>query len=379
MSEPAPIETIELARTPLHALHVARGARMVAFAGYEMPVQYPTGIIAEHLHTRAAAGLFDVSHMGQALLSGRGAAERLETLVPGDLIGLVAGRMRYTQLLDYGGNIIDDLMITRLADAAGAQRLMLIVNAAAKVADFAHIKAALPELDLAILQDRALLALQGPAAAAVLAGKMPAVAAMTFLAWQPIEWQGESLFVSRSGYTGEDGFEISLPAASAAAFAEALLAEPEVWPIGLGARDSLRLEAGLCLHGHDIDLSTNPIEAELAWSISRRRRLQGGFPGAALIQRLLAEGTPRRRVGIILEGKAPAREGAAILTEQGEEIGRLTSGGYAASLGRAIGMGYVAAAHAAVGTKVQILVRGKALAASVAAMPFVPNRYHRGK
>jgi aminomethyltransferase len=379
MSDPAPSETIELARTPLHALHVARGARMVAFAGYDMPVQYPTGIIAEHLHTRSAAGLFDVSHMGQALLSGTGAAARLEALVPGDLVGLAPGRMRYTQLLERDGNIVDDLMVTRLADANGAQRLMLIVNAATKHTDFAHIRAALPELDSAILQDRALLALQGPAAAAVLARKIPAVAAMTFLASQPIEWQGERLFVSRSGYTGEDGFEISVPAAYAVAFAEALLAEPEVLPIGLGARDSLRLEAGLCLYGHDIDLSTNPIEAGLAWSISQRRRSQGGFPGAALIQRLIAEGTPRRRVGIILEGKAPAREGAVILAEQGEEIGRLTSGGYAPSLGRAIGMGYVAAAHATVGTKVQIFVRGKALAASVAAMPFVPNRYHRGK
>lgn len=375
---PAAKSSAESARTPLHALHVARGARMVVFAGYDMPVQYPTGIIAEHLHTRRAAGLFDVSHMGQALLAGKDAAARLETLVPGDLAALAVGRMRYTQLVDRDGNIIDDLMVTRLAAQVGVERLFVVVNAATKAADFAHIAAELPDLELTLLPERALLAVQGPAAAAVLARHLPVVAAMTFLSAQTIEWQGRSLFVSRSGYTGEDGFEISLPAACAATFAEMLLAEPEVLPIGLGARDSLRLEAGLCLYGHDIDLSTNPIEAGLGWSISKRRRIEGGFPGAAAIQRLIAEGTPRRRVGIILDGKAPAREGASIVTPQGETIGHVTSGGYAPSLGRAIGMGYVATAHAGVATRLNILVRGKALPAAVAAMPFVPNRYHRG-
>ncbi len=343
-----------------------------------MPVHYPTGIIAEHLHTRQAAGLFDVAHMGQAELAGANAARRLESLVPGDLAGLDVGRMRYTQLLDCDGNILDDLMVTKLPADGGAERLLLVVNAATKSFDFAHIRAALPDLALTVFTERALLALQGPRAAAVLARKMPSVATMHFLSWQSVEWQGETLFVTRSGYTGEDGFEISLPAAGALEFAEALLADAEVWPIGLGARDSLRLEAGLCLYGHDIDRTTNPIEAGLAWSISKRRRAEGGFPGAARIQQLFAEGSPRRRVGILLDGKAPAREGADILTPQGDWIGRLTSGGYAPSLGRPIGMGYVAAAQAAIGTRVQVVVRGKALSAEVAAMPFVPNHYYRG-
>jgi aminomethyltransferase len=371
----------ELAHTPLHPLHLSRGARMVAFAGYDMPVHYPTGIIAEHLHTRQAAGLFDVSHMGQAELAGANAARRLESLVPGDLAGLDVGRMRYTQLLDGDGNILDDLMVTKLPTDGGAERLFLVVNAATKTFDFAHIGAALPDLALTVFTQRALLALQGPQAAAVLARQlpnMPSVATLHFLSWQSVEWQGETLFVTRSGYTGEDGFEISLPAAGALDFAEALLADPEVWPIGLGARDSLRLEAGLCLYGHDIDRTINPIEAGLAWSISKRRRAEGGFPGAARIRQLFAEGSPRRRVGILLDGKAPAREGADILTPQGDRIGRLTSGGYAPSLGCPIGMGYVAAAQAALGTRVQVVVRGKALSAEVAAMPFVPNHYYRG-
>ena len=379
MSEPAPIPSTALAHTPLYDLHVARGARMVPFAGYAMPVQYPTGIIAEHLHTRDKAGLFDVSHMGQALLEGANAALRLETLVPGDIAALAVGRMRYTQLLDADGTILDDLMVTRLAADEGRDRLFLIVNAATKEADFALIRAALPDLSLRVLDDRALLALQGPAAAAVLARLIPEVADMSFLTWRAVLWLGETLYISRSGYTGEDGFEISIDAARAVEFAEALLADPDVWPIGLGARDSLRLEAGLCLYGHDIDRGTDPIEAGLAWSISKRRRSEGGFPGAARIQRALAEGPARRRVGLLLEGKAPAREGAEIVTPDGETIGRLTSGGFAPSLGRPIAMGYVAAHHAAIGTKVSVLLRGKPIEAEIAAMPFVPNRYYRGK
>ena len=379
MSEPAPIPSTALAHTPLYALHVARGARMVPFAGYAMPVQYPTGIIAEHLHTRDKAGLFDVSHMGQALLEGANAARRLETLVPGDIAELAIGRMRYTQLLDADGAILDDLMVTKLAAEEGRERLFLVVNAATKEADFALIRTALPDLSLRILDDRALLALQGPAAAAVLARLIPGLGDMGFLTWRAVPWQGDTLFISRSGYTGEDGFEISIDAARAVDFAEALLADPDVWPIGLGARDSLRLEAGLCLYGHDIDRSTDPIEAGLAWSISKRRRSEGGFPGAARIQHALAEGPARRRVGLLLDGKAPAREGAEIVTSDGETIGRLTSGGFAPSLGRPIAMGYVAADHAAVGTKLSILLRGKPIAAEIAAMPFVPNRYYRGK
>jgi aminomethyltransferase len=385
MSDPIAQITAELAQTPLHALHVSRGARMVPFAGYDMPVHYPTGILAEHLHTRQAAGLFDVSHMGQAELAGVDAARRLEALVPGDIAALEIGRMRYTQLLDADGNILDDLMVTKLPPQGDTERLLLVVNAATKMQDFAHIKAALPELALSVFADRALLALQGPQAASVLARRMankvpatPNIATMNFMSWQSIVWRGETLFVTRSGYTGEDGFEISVPSARAVALAEELLAEPEVWPIGLGARDSLRLEAGLCLYGHDIDQTTNPIEAGLAWSISKRRRAEGGFPGAARIQHLLADGAPRRRVGIRLDGKAPAREGADILTPQGEWIGRLTSGGYAPSLGCPVGMGYVAAAHAAAGTKIHIVVRGKALAAEVVGLPFVPNHYYRG-
>jgi aminomethyltransferase len=390
MSDPIAHKPAELALTPLHALHVSRGARMVPFAGYDMPVHYPTGILAEHLHTRQAAGLFDVSHMGQAELAGIDAARRLEALVPGDIAALEIGRMRYTQLLDADGNILDDLMVTKLPPQGDSERLLLVVNAATKTQDFAHIKAALPELVLSVFADRALLALQGPQAAAVLARRMadntpatPSIATMSFMSWQSIFWQsiawrGETLFVTRSGYTGEDGFEISVPAARAVALAEDLLAEPEVWPIGLGARDSLRLEAGLCLYGHDIDQTTNPIEAGLAWSISKRRRAEGGFPGAARIQHLLADGAPRRRVGIRLDGKAPAREGADIVTLEGAWIGRLTSGGYAPSLGCPIGMGYVAAVHATVGTKVNVVVRGKSLAAEIVSLPFVPNHYYRG-
>jgi aminomethyltransferase len=378
MSDPSAKVSAVLAKTPLHSIHLARGARMVDFAGYDMPVQYPTGIIEEHLHTRRAAGLFDVSHMGQALLEGDQAAKGLETLLPGDLAALDVGRMRYTQLLDENGNILDDLMVTRLAPRGRTERFFLVVNAATKAFDFAHIAATQPHLALSVLADRALLALQGPAAAAVLARRFPATGEMQFLSFRTEELDGETIFITRSGYTGEDGFEISIPAAGALDFAQELLAQAEVLPIGLGARDSLRLEAGLCLYGHDIDTTTNPIEAGLAWSISKRRRTEGGFPGAERIQKLLAEGAARRRVGILLDGKAPAREGADILTLQGERIGRLTSGGYAPSLGRPIGMGYVAAAHSAIGTKVQVVVRGKALAAEVAAMPFVPNRYYRG-
>jgi aminomethyltransferase len=378
MPDPFTKASAALAKTPLHAVHLARGARMVDFAGYDMPVHYPTGIIEEHLHTRRAAGLFDVSHMGQAFLEGDQAAKGLETLLPGDLAALDVGRMRYTQLLDENGNILDDLMVTRLAPRGRTERLFLVVNAATKVFDFAHIGSAKPHLALTVLADRALLALQGPAAAAVLARRFPAVGEMKFLSFRTEEWEGETFFITRSGYTGEDGFEISVPAPRALDFAQELLAQPEVLPIGLGARDSLRLEAGLCLYGHDIDTTTTPIEAGLAWSISKRRRTEGGFPGAERIQKLLAEGAARRRVGILLDGKAPAREGADIVTLHGETIGRLTSGGYAPSLGRPIGMGYVAAAQAAVGTRVRVVVRGKALAAEIAAMPFVPNRYHRG-
>jgi aminomethyltransferase len=365
-----------LARTPLSELHVAQGARMVPFAGYAMPVQYKGGIIAEHLHTRERAGLFDVSHMGQAVLSGRDAARRLETLAPADIAGLAERRQRYTQFLDENGGILDDLMVTRLPGAE--ERLGLVVNASNKEADFAHLRRSLPDLRLEVLAERALLALQGPKAAEVLSKLLPGVEAMAFMSWGEVDWDGTPLFVSRSGYTGEDGFEISIPGEQAYAFAEPLLANSDVMLVGLGARGSLRLEAGLCLHGHDIDTSTSPVEAGLTWSIQKRRRQEGGFPGAKRIQRELAAGPARRRVGLELAGKAPAREGADVTAPDGRNIGRVTSGGFAPSLGRPIACGYVESDFTAPGTDLNIIVRGTPLAARVTQMPFVPHRYFRG-
>jgi aminomethyltransferase len=373
----------ELARTPLYDLHRALGARMTDFAGYAMPVQYPAGIISEHLHTRARAGLFDVSHMGQAILSGPNAARRLETLVPGDIAALAPGRMRYTQLLDGHGKILDDLMVTRLDDEAGSERFFLVVNAATERADFAHLAAELPDCALTVLADRALLALQGPKAAEVLRRHVsPAAAesvlAMPFMSARSFVRDDIVINISRSGYTGEDGFEISIPATAAPGFAQQLLDEPDARPIGLGARDSLRLEAGLCLYGHDIDGTTGPVEAGLAWSISKRRREEGGFFGYEQVKRAIDHGPPRLRVGFLLEGQAPAREGSEIATLGGQTIGRITSGGFAPSLGRPVAMGYVDAAHAALGTQVCLIVRGKPLAAKIVPMPFVPHRYFRG-
>jgi aminomethyltransferase len=366
-------DTAPLRRTPLYELHRARGARIVAFAGYEMPVQYPTGIIAEHLHTRAQAGLFDVSHMGQIRLHGAGAVRALEALVPGDLQALAPSRMRYTLLLNEAGGILDDLMATRLDDG-----VMLVVNAARKDADFAHLAA---HLDRAITIeprfDRALLALQGPAAAAVLARHVPGVDQMPFMSAAEVSLAGARAFVTRSGYTGEDGFEISLVAEDAVAVAERLLTEPEVAPVGLGARDTLRLEAGLCLYGHDIDETTTPIEASLAWTIGKRRREEGGFAGAATVLRQLAEGPRRRRVGILPDGRAPAREGAAIVDPAGSALGRVTSGGFGPSVGGPVAIGYVDAAHAAEGTALALVVRDVPRPARVARLPFVPTRYYR--
>jgi aminomethyltransferase len=370
-------DTAPLKHTPLYELHRARGARMVAFAGYEMPVQYPTGIIAEHLHTRAQAGLFDVSHMGQIRLHGTGALRALEALVPGDLQALAPGHMRYTLLLNETGGILDDLMATRSPNGAG-DGLMLVVNAACKEGDFAHLAA---QIDRAVTIeprfDRALLALQGPAAAAVLVRHAAGVERMPFMSAAEVSLAGAPAFVTRSGYTGEDGFEISLAAGDAVAVAERLLAEPEVAPIGLGARDTLRLEAGLCLYGHDIDETTTPIEAGLAWTIGKRRRAEGGFAGAATVLGQLAEGPRRRRVGIRLDGRAPAREGAAIVDPTGNAIGRVTSGGFGPSVGGPIAMGYVDSAHAAEGTALALVVRDVPRPARVARLPFVPTRYYR--
>jgi glycine cleavage system T protein (aminomethyltransferase) len=362
-----------LRHTPLHDLHIARGARMVAFAGYEMPVQYPAGIIAEHLHTRARAGLFDVSHMGQIRLYGAGAARALEALVPGDLQGLGLRQMRYTLLLNEAGGIIDDLMATRVEDG-----LLLVVNAARKEADLAHLRARLdPAVAIEPRFERALLALQGPQAAAVVARFAAGIDRIPFLSAAETSIAGAPCFVTRSGYTGEDGFELSLAAEDAAAVAETLLNEPEVAPVGLGARDTLRLEAGLCLYGHDIDETTTPVEAALAWTIARRRRAEGSFPGAPTILRQLAERPTRRRVGLRPEGRAPAREGTAIVDSAGRPVGRVTSGGFGPSVGAPIAMGYVGALHVAEGTALSLIVREVPRPAHVAALPFVPTRYYR--
>jgi aminomethyltransferase len=374
---PVPDQAAPLRHTPLYDLHRALGARMVGFAGYEMPVQYQSGIIAEHLHTRAKAGLFDVSHMGQISLFGAAAARALEALVPGDLQGLMLRRMRYTLLLDEAGGILDDLIVTRLDD-----RVTLVVNAARKEADLAHLRANLdPAVAVEPRFERALLALQGPDAAAVLArvagGVSHGVDQMAFMSAADATIAGAPCVVTRSGYTGEDGFELAMEAEHAVSVAEALLLAPEVAPIGLGARDTLRLEAGLCLYGHDIDETTNPVEAGLSWTIAKNRRAAGDFPGATTILRQLAEGPNRKRVGIRPDGRAPAREGTQILDPSGNPVGRVTSGGFGPSLGAPIAMGYVERGRAAEGDALALVVRDVARPAHVAPLPFVPTHYYR--
>ncbi len=371
-------DNTDLKTTPLFALHQELGGKMVPFAGYAMPVQYPAGILAEHKHTRMAAGLFDVSHMGQVRIVGAGgiddAIAALEALVPGDIAALKPGRIRYTMFTDAQGGILDDLMVTRFEDS-----LFLVVNAGCKDADIMHLRKGIGARGTVyVLTDRALLALQGPKAAEVLGRLAPEAAAMAFMSARALDIAGIPCLVSRSGYTGEDGFEISVPADQAEALARRLLAEPEVAPVGLGARDSLRLEAGLCLYGSDIDTSTTPIEADLRWSISKRRREGGGFPGDAIIQTQLAEGAKRYRVGIRPEGRAPARAHTEITDLDGHVIGEVTSGGPAPSLdGAPVAMGYVLARHAKPGTPVRLVVRGVPRDATVVAMPFVPHRYFK--
>jgi aminomethyltransferase len=370
-----------LQRTPLYELHVSLGAKMVPFAGYEMPVQYPLGILKEHLHTRENAGLFDVSHMGQALLTGPDhatTAAALEALVPADVLNLKPGQQRYTQLLTDDGGIIDDLMVTRSADASDDGSLMLVVNASRKAMDYAHIAARLPDdVKLEPMPERALLALQGPAAKDVMAKLSGVAASLPFMGAASGKVGEFDCHISRSGYTGEDGFEISVVADKVDKLARLLLAQDGLQPIGLGARDSLRLEAGLCLYGHDINEATSPVEAGLAWSIQKRRREQGGFPGAERIRDELANGPKRRRVGIRPDGRAPAREGTEILALLGDRLGAVTSGGFGPSVNGPVAMGYVKASHADPGKPVNLMVRGKALSASVAALPFVPHRYAR--
>ena len=363
-----------LLRTPLHALHRALGARMVPFAGYEMPVQYPAGILAEHRHTRTHASLFDVSHMGQARLP-LAAAAALEALVPVDVLGLAAGRQRYAFFTNAAGGILDDLMFSNAGD-----HYFVVVNAARKEHDFALLA---KHCGAEVLADRALLALQGPLAAAVMQRLAPEAAALEFMQIRAASLDGAACFVSRSGYTGEDGFEISASATDADRLARWLLAQPGVAPAGLGARDSLRLEAGLCLYGHDIDESTTPVEAGLEWAIQKVRRRSGaraaGFPGADVVLEQLERGTARRRVGILPEGRAPLRAGEALLDADGRSVGRLTSGGFGATLNAPLAMGYVESPLAHAGTELAAVVRGKPRACRVAALPFVPHRYYREK
>ncbi|MBB4040155.1 aminomethyltransferase [Microvirga flocculans] len=382
MAEPAHSDE-PLLKTPLHAEHVALGARMVPFAGYDMPVQYPSGILTEHNWTREHAGLFDVSHMGQAFLfaedkSHETVARALEALIPADVQGLKPNQQRYSQLLSEDGGILDDLMVTRVGAPGHEGWLYLVVNASMKEADYAHIEARLPKgVALRRKDDLGLMALQGPSAEAVLAKLAPEAAALAFMMSADVQIGGIWCHVSRSGYTGEDGFELSCHGKDAPTLWNKLLADPEVKPIGLGARDSLRLEAGLCLYGHDIDTTTSPIEAGLIWSIQKRRREEGGFPGAARVQREIKDGPARVRVGLKPEGRAPAREGTIITTPDGREVGIVTSGGFGPTVNGPVAMGYVAKDVSAIGTDLHLVVRGKPLPAKVAAMPFAPHRYKR--
>ncbi len=356
--------------TPLDALHRALGARMVTFAGYSMPLQYGSGIIAEHQQCRQRAALFDVSHMGQAVLHGATAPAALERLVPSEIIELPPGRQRYTVLLNEAGGILDDLMVARL----DPERLFLVVNASRKDADFAHLAGNMDAAQIEV-QERALLALQGPLAASVLGRLAPAAVTLPFMHAAQLTIAGTPCLVSRSGYTGEDGFEISLPAEQAEIFARRLLDEPEVAPAGLGARDSLRLEAGLCLFGNDIDELTSPVEAGLSWVIGKRRRQHWDFPGATAIRDQLNNGPHRRRVGLRPEGRAPARAGTQIVAPDGTGAGGITSGGFSPTLNAPIAMGYVRYDLSPQGTPVLLLVRGKQLPAQVCKLPFVPHRY----
>ena len=373
-----------LKHTPLHALHASCGGKMVPFAGYDMPVQYATGVLREHLHTRTSAGLFDVSHMGQIALrpkSGKieDAALALERLVPQDILGVAAGRQRYAQFTNAAGGLLDDLMVANFGS-----HLFVVVNAACKAEDEAHLRANLSDVCvIEPLADRALIALQGPKAFSVLEKFCPEAPAMRFMDAGPHTVDGIDCFVSRSGYTGEDGFEISVPAEHAEALAKTLLENSDVLPIGLGARDSLRLEAGLCLYGHDIDTTTTPVEGALEWSIQKSRRnggaRAGGFPGADKILAQLGKGAPRRRVGLKPEGRAPVREAAPLFADatSSEQIGAVTSGGFGPSINAPIAMGYLPSSHTASGGLVFAELRGQRLPLRVAPMPFVPNTYKR--
>jgi aminomethyltransferase len=367
-----------LSRTPLYNLHLELGAKMVPFAGYEMPVQYPAGVLKEHAHTRTQAGLFDVSHMGQVRLSGASAAAALESLVPVDIVDLPVNFQRYAMFVNEQGGILDDLMVSN-----GGDHLFVVVNAACKQQDVAHMKKHLAgRCTVEELADRALLALQGPAAAAVMARLAPETAKMIFMNTGKVTLVGVECFISRSGYTGEDGFEISVPNDKAEELARLLLAQPEVAPIGLGARDSLRLEAGLCLYGHDMDTATTPVEASLAWALSKARRADGArpgaYPGADIIMRQLAEGVARKRVGLLVKDRMPVREGAELVNADGRVVGKVTSGGFGPTLGGPVAMGYVETEQSKLGTALQAIVRGKPVPVEVVKTPFTPQRYYRG-
>ncbi len=379
MSDPVPIASpAPLLQTPLHALHLELGAKMVPFAGYDMPVSYPAGILAEHRHCRESAVLFDVSHMGQLRLCGADAAAALETLLPQDMVGLSPGKQRYAFFTNDAGGILDDLMATRRGD-----HLFLVVNASCKDADIAHLQAGIGDrCAIEPMPEHALLALQGPKAAAVMTRLAPALASLAFMNGAETSIAGVACFATRSGYTGEDGFEISVPAADADTVARALLADTEVGPAGLGARDTLRLEAGLCLYGHDIDAGTTPVEAALGWAIQKVRRhggeRAGGYPGASVIERQLAAGAPRKRVGLVGLERMPVREGARLVDDTGTAVGHVTSGTVAPTLGRPIALGYVASAQASLGTLLGAEVRGKRQPMRVTQLPFTPHRYFRG-
>ncbi|MDQ3245498.1 MAG: glycine cleavage system aminomethyltransferase GcvT [Pseudomonadota bacterium] len=362
---------------PLDAWHRAQSARMVPFAGYEMPVQYE-GIIAEHLWTRENAGLFDVSHMGQLMLTGSNVAEALEVLLPGDIKGLQPGRIRYSLLLTESGGIIDDLMVTNVSQDDG-EAFYMVVNGATKWDDIAHLREHLPDdITLNHLEDRGLLALQGPKAVDVVERLFPGVPdELGFMQGTSRDWEGVPVGLGRSGYTGEDGFELSVPTSHIERLADALAAEDEVKPIGLGARDSLRLEAGLPLYGHDLDPDTTPVMAGLTFAIQKRRRTEGGFPGAVRILGEIENRPVQKRVGFSVDSRQPVREGASILDDDGNEIGRITSGGFSPSLQRPIAMGYVAAPFAEADTRLKVQQRGKVFDVAVTSMPFVPHRYHR--
>ncbi|PHS38808.1 MAG: glycine cleavage system protein T [Robiginitomaculum sp.] len=371
-------------KTQLYDFHVGHGAKMVPFAGYDMPVQYPLGVMKEHLHCRAAAGLFDVSHMGQAFIIAddgkfETAAAFLETLVPCDVKSLEPGQQRYTQFLNADGGILDDLMVSRLGMDGHQHWIYIVVNAGCKTEDFAHINKHLPDgLKLKILDDMSLIALQGPKAVDVVSKYIPKARTMPFMSSLDVPLDGMWCHISRSGYTGEDGYEIAVKHTDVVKMCELFLSHDEVELIGLGARDSLRLEAGLCLYGHDIDETTSPIEAGLIWSIQKHRRAEGGFIGAERVQKDIAERPVRRRVGIQPDGRAPAREGTIIQNMNGKDIGIITSGGYGPSHGGPVAMGYVKRRFSRVDTEVKLLIRGKAKPAKVVKLPFVANNFYRG-